>query len=459
MSICFWTPSADFRILYDSGVAVKGDVIIDIDSSDELGIKYDSERLIDLQGKYLFPGFISTHTHLFQTLLKGLGRDKPLLEWLDSSVRKALHLYDEEAMHYAALTGLIEAVRTGTTTVTDFQYCHPGKGFDIPVIEAYEKLGVRCVLSKSHTDVSGLPKEMACSYIETEDDYFQELEDLCVKYSDHPMVNMSLAPGIIWDHSKEGYLQTRSFADKYKIPITMHLVETKDDDEFSIEKFGKLTIPFLEECGILGPDFLAVHSVHLTERDISAFKDYGVSVSHCPISNMILGSGAAPIPRLLKEGINISLACDGAASNDKQDMLEVLKITALQHKLISKDARVASAGEVLEMATLGGARAMLMDKQIGSLEVGKKADMFIYNPLKSNSIPVHDPISAIVYSSSPANIETTIVGGKIIMDKGRIIGVNENDTLWQTQKIAAALVGRAGLGNTQWNQKLQYLNE
>jgi len=452
---CIITMDSSRRILYNSGIAVSGDSILEIGSSDELIEKYTADNILDASGKYIFPGLVSTHTHLFQTILKGLGRDKPLLEWLDSSVRRALHLYDDDTIHYAALTGLLEAVKTGNTTITDFQYCHPVKNLDIPVIEAYEKIGARGVLSKSHTDVSGFPAEVACSYVENEDDYFNELETLMGKYQDHPLVKMSLAPGIIWDHSRDGYLRTREFADKYNLPITMHLAETEDDDRYSLDKWGMRAIPFLEECGILGPDFVAVHSVHLTESDIEAFIKHGVSVSHCPLSNMILASGSAPIPRLLSEGINVSLACDGAASNDSQNMLEVLKATALQHKLVTKDASVVSASEVLEMATIGGAKALMMQNQIGSLESGKKADFFIYNPLKCSSTPVHDPITAIIYSSTPENVETTVIGGKIVYDNGVFPGLDVEEILKETNRLAGSIVKRAGLGNVQWNQNIQ----
>ncbi|MBI9104202.1 MAG: amidohydrolase [Spirochaetales bacterium] len=455
---CIITMNAGRRILYDASVAVLGNLIIEVGPSAEIDVHYDPEKIIDAHGKYLFPGFVTTHTHLFQTLLKGLGRDKPLLEWLNSSVKRALGFYDEEAMHYAALLGLIEAVRTGTTTVTDFQYCHMGPGFDIPVIEAYEKLGVRGVMSKAHTDVSSFAKDFGIQYIETEDDYFRELEDLCSKYAGHQFISMSMAPGIIWDHSREGFLRTRESANRLGIPITMHVVETADDDQFCMERWGMRTIPFLEECGLLGPDFVAVHSVYLTPEDIKTFKKYGVSVSHCPIPNMLLGSGAAPIPRLLEEGVNVSLACDGAASNDGQDMLEVLKITALQHKLISHDASVVSASEVLEMATLGGAKALGMEKEVGSIEVGKCADMFIYNPYDCRSIPVNDPISSIVYSSSRINVETTIINGKIVMEKGVIYGIDEEYVLNKAWKLANGIVSRAGIGNIQWGQKIRPLN-
>jgi 5-methylthioadenosine/S-adenosylhomocysteine deaminase len=436
------------RVIDDGIIAIKGDsisVIADSKNFDAIYGERSASRVIDASGKFVFPGFITTHTHLFQTLLKGLGRDKPLFEWLDSSVRRALRNYDEECMFLAAMNGLIEALRTGTTTVTDYQYCHTRKGFDEVVIRAYKQLGIRGVMCKTHTDVSILPPDCALDYQESEDDYFAELEGLCVKYRDDPLVSMSLAPGIIWDLSKEGFRRTREMADKYAIPITMHFLETEEDDRYSLESLGMRAIDYLDECGILGPDFVGVHCVQANDDVIRKFKSYDVKVSHCPVSNMILASGVAPVPGFLRAGITVSLACDGAASNDSQDMLEVMKSTALLHKVATRDASLVSAAEVLTMATEGGAKALGKQKEIGSLETGKKADLFIYNPLTARSTPVNDPIPMIVYSGSSAGVETTVVGGRVVLDRGVIVNADEEDILRKTQRVAEGLVRRSGL--------------
>ncbi len=449
------TMDRERRMIRNGALAVDGGLVLEAGKTDDLSGRYKAVRTIDAKGKFLFPGFITTHTHLFQTLLKGLGRDKTLFDWLNSSVRVALHNFDEESMYWGAMTGLTEALRTGTTTVTDFQYCHSRPGLDRPVLDAYEKLGIRGVLSKSHTDVSAFPSEIACPWVESEEEFFRDTDDLCSEFENHPTIGMSIAPGIIWDLTRRGYQLTRELADKWKIPITMHLVETEDDDQYARQTYGMSAIDLLEETGVLGPDFVSVHSVHMTDYDIERFKKYGVTVSHCPVSNMILASGAAPVPRFLEEGIPVSLAADGAASNDTQDMLEVLKMTALQHKLVTRNAAVVSAAEVLEMATLGGARALMMEKEIGSLEAGKKADFFIYNPLNARSIPVHDPVSTLVYSSAQPNVETTVVGGKVLLDEGRLVSADEEEMLRETQRVAASLVERSGLGNVQWGQDVK----
>ena len=448
------TMDRERRILEDAVIIIVEDKIEQIGSI-ELLKEYKADKIIDAKGKFVFPGFISTHTHLFQVMLKGLGRDKTLFDWLDSSVRRAIHKIDKECCHYAALTGCIEAIRTGTTTVLDYMYCHGQPDLDIEVLKAFEKIGIRGVFGRGHTNTDSFPKDIACPYKETEEVFLSDVENLAKEYQDHPRISIAIAPGIIWDITENGFRKIREIADKYKIPITMHLVETEDDDEYLLKAKGIRTIPYLEKVGILGPDFIAVHCVHVNDEDRTLLKKYDVKISHNPVSNMILASGIAPIPKYLEEGMTVSLACDGAASNDTQDMLEVIKTTALLHKVNTRNAAVVSAGEVLEMATLGGAKSLRMEDRIGSIEVGKKADMFIYNPINARSIPVHDPVSTIVYSSAQPNVETTIIDGKVILEAGKFVTVNEEEILHKTQEIAAKLVHEAGLGNIQWDKRIK----
>ena len=449
------TMDSEKRIIPDAALAVDGVTILKIGPTRQLDDLYAPAKTIDAHGKFLFPGMVTTHTHLFQTLLKGLGRDKPLFEWLDSSVRRAYHLFDEQTIYYAALVGLIEAARSGVTTVTDFQYCHPQPGIDYSVVKAYEALGMRGVLSKAHCDVSGFPDEIRPAYVESEDDFFRETEQMCRDLAGHSLVSMSLAPGIIWDLSRRGYERTRELAARRSIPITMHLNESPDDDEFSQRSYGKTTVEFLDDCGVLGPDFTAVHAVHMNDAGIAIFRERGVNVCHCPVSNMILASGVAPVREYLRRGIPVSLASDGAASNDSQNMLEVLKLTALLQKVHSGDAAAVSAAEVLEMATLGGARALQMQDRIGSLQEGKQADFFIFNPLVATSVPALDPVTSLVYSSAPSNIETTVVAGKPVLENNKICNLDEQEVLQTASRLARQLVRQAGLGNTQWNQAVR----
>lgn len=440
----------------DACIVIKDDKILAV-GGNELLKQYTAHKVVDGKGKFVFPGFISTHTHLFQNMLKGLGRDKLLFDWLDSSVRTALYKFDGEACYYAALQGCMEAIQSGTTTILDYMYCHTSPGLDDYVTKAMEDIGIRGIFGRGFTNTSGFPEKFKVTHHDREQDMFDDTHRLYKKYENHSRISVALAPGIIWDNSDDGYREMRKMANEMKIPLTMHVLESKDDDEYCLAERGGRTIPHLEKLGFIGPDFIAVHCVQMEDEDFDIFKQYDVKVSHCPVSNMILASGVAPVERMLREGLTVSLACDGSASNDTQDMMEVLKTTALLQKVHLQDAGAMPAAKVLELATLGGAKSIGRADDLGAISPGMKADLIMYNPYSGRSIPLHDPISAIVYSSGRENIESVMVDGVFVMENKKMTMIDEEKVLHDTQRIAARLIKDVGLGNTQWGKKIENL--
>ena len=444
------------EILKDACIAVTGDKIEAVGGEELIG-EYKAGRVIDAGGKVVLPGFISTHTHLFQTMLKGLGRDKALIDWLDSSVRVALHNFDEETIYYAALLGCMEGIKSGTTTILDYMYCHVIPGLDEQVIRAFEDIGIRGILGRSFTDVSGFPKETACSLVETEQDFLDETVRLTKALRGHPRITTALAPGAIWDQTDDGFREMRKIADTYKILITLHLVESESDDDFSLGYSGERAIPHLEKLGVFGPDFLAVHCVQMRDDDFALFKAHDVKVSNNPVSNMILASGVPPITRFLEEGITVSLACDGSASNDCQNMIEAIKMASLMQKVYTRDPLAVPAAKSLEMATIDGARALGRESDLGSLEAGKKADLIFYDPHTVFTAPVHDPAASLVFASTPESITDAMVGGRMVMEERHMVTVDEERVISEAERCARRLVEKSGLGNVQWGQRVPLL--
>lgn len=438
-------------ILWNGAMAVKDGRILEIGETEEMSGKYpDSKTTMDASGKVVFPGFINTHTHLFQTLLKGLGDDMVLSEWVKTMTFPAAVYLNEEDCNTAAMVGCVDALRSGTTTTLDYMYPHNRAGLSDGVIKAFKDLKIRGIFGRGCMDCGaefGVPDTIMQSH----DVIMADCQRLINSYhgSENGRIKVWAAPAAPWSCTKELMTDLYRLVTENKAGFTIHTSETPFDREATFKLHGYVDAELYQALGITGPNVLMVHCVYLTERDIRMAKYYDMKVSHNAVSNMYLSSGVAPIPRMIAEGIGVGLGVDGAASNNSQDMLELMKFTALLHKVHTTDPTIITAEKVLEMATIGGARAIGMEDEIGSLEIGKKADFVIFNPLLSpKSIPMHNPISTLVYSSSPENIEAVVVDGNILMEDGRLTQVaDEKALLRKGQQCANDLAERAGIKN------------
>lgn len=447
------------EVIFDGAVAIEGDRIKDIGKSADLEKQHsDAKKVIDASGKVIFPGFINTHNHLFQCLLRGLGDDMVLKDWLSTMTFPAAKYLTEEDTYVAGMLGSLEGLRSGITTMVDYMYPHNREGLCDGIIEAYRELGIRGILGRGCMNTGnqfGVPDGIMQD-VETVE---KDVRRLFEKYhnAENGRIKIWVAPAAMWSNTKEMLQMLWKVTNEYDSHFTVHISETPFDREAARELHGKVDIEMLEELGIVGPNVVMVHCVYLTEEDMELTKKYDMKVSHNTASNMYLSSGVAPVPEMLKKGITVSLGVDGAASNNAQDMLELMKLTALQHKVNTRDPLAISAEKVLELATIDGARAVGMEDEIGSLEIGKKADMIIFNPMRSpKSIPMHNPVSTLVYSSTMDNIEGAIVDGKVIMEDGNVLTVNDEKALLErAQKVAENLCERGNITNRReghvWN--------
>lgn len=447
------TVNKDREIIYGGAIAVNKGVILAVGKSEDVLEKYsenDAKEVINGEDKIIFPGFINTHTHLFQNLLKGLGDDMVLKDWLATMTFPASAHLTKEDCYTAAMIGCVESIHSGITTTLEYMYPHNRENLSDGVIEAFKDLKIRAIFGRGCMDEGakfGVPNAIVQSVDEVEKDIRRLFETY--HNSENGRIKVWAAPAAIWSNSEEMLKMLWKVTNEYESGFTVHISETPFDREASEILHGLPDADVLQKLGVLGPNVLMVHCVVLTDRDIRMAKHYDLKVSHNTVSNMYLSSGVAPVPKMIEAGISVSLGVDGAASNNSQDMIELMKSTALLHKAHTQDPTIITAEKVLEMATIDGARAIGMEDEIGSIEVGKKADLVIFNPYASpKSIPVHNPVSTLVYSSSMQNIESVIIDGNMVMKNGVITTIeSEAELLKKGQKTADSLAERAGITN------------
>ncbi|MBR2769024.1 MAG: amidohydrolase [Solobacterium sp.] len=415
-----YTMNKNRDILERGYAAVSGERIAEIGEG-EPPESHTAKKTIDAEGMILFPGFINTHIHIFQSFLKGLGADHRLIEWLNLSALPYGTVMTPLQHKLAAQLACMEALKSGCTTLCEFFYTNQDPELAWACIEGMKSTGIRTVFIRTFQD-TGEDYGMPAMFIEPAEKAMREVDALKSRYREDDMFSIWTGPDVTWSTTKEGYQTMLDYCKSRNVRYSMHIKETEVDNKMCFREYGKDIVDLLEEIGFLTDKMLAVHCVNLTEADIRRFAEYGVSISHNPAPNLYLGSGIAPIPESLKAGVNVALGTDGAASNNSTDMLETMKLAALMQKGIHRDAAVITAPDIIEAAAPGGARAIGMEEKLGSLEAGKKADMILFDPRHLKSFPNHDAAATTVYASSEENIDTTIVNGKIVYHKGAFAG-------------------------------------
>ncbi len=413
-------------------------------------IKTEDAQVIDCSTKLVIPGLVNSHHHLCQTLTRNLPQvqNKPLFDWLVTLYEIWKYL-DDKAIYYATLLGCGELVKTGCTTTTDHHYLYPRQlQMDIPAIqfEAAAKLGIRFCptrgsMSRSRKD-GGLPPD---SVVQDEALILKHSEEVIQKYHDPAPLSMRqihLGPCAPFNVTPELMKDTAKLARNYGVRLHTHLAETKDEDKYCQQVYGKRPLQLMEELDWLGNDVWYAHGVHFNDDELKLLAETGTGVAHCPASNMRLGSGIARIPAMLKLGIPVGLAVDGSASNDSSDMVGEMRQALLLHR-VNSGADAITAEQVIEMATLGSAR-LLGRSDIGSIEIGKAADIAIFELDKLEYTgALSDPLAALIFSGINHEVDTTIVNGEIVVKDGNLVHVDENEIISKGNHIALEMLRKA----------------
>jgi 5-methylthioadenosine/S-adenosylhomocysteine deaminase len=400
------------RVLEDGAIAVRGARIAAVGKTADIAQQYEAPRIIDAKRKIVLPGLINTHNHAAMTLLRGVADDLSLMEWLQKYIFPAeAKNVTREFVEWGTALACLEMIRSGTTTYADMYY------FEDQAAEATERAGMRGVLGETIIQFP-VPDN------KTPADALAYTEKFIKRWKGNPLITPAVAPHAPYTNSAESLKACKALADRYGVPLTIHVSETQDEVRQIREKYGTTSTRWLDNLGVLGPNVFFNHGVWLTEEDLAIIRKRGVGITHNPESNMKLASGTAPVPRMLALGIPVGLGTDGAASNNNLDMFEVMDFTAKLHKLVMMNPAVLPAATVVEMATLGGARAMGMDQEIGSLETGKRADLILVETDSAHGLPLYNVYSHLVYSLKGADVTTSIINGRVVMLDRKVLTVD-----------------------------------
>ena len=428
---CSWlvTQNRNRDVLRESSILVQDGKITKVGKE----VKDRADAEIDGSGKIVLPGLINTHTHLSMVLLRGFADDMRLQDWLSKKIWPVEARLTPEACYQGALLGCAEMIMSGTTTFMDMYFNMED------VAKAVKETGLRGFLSYGIIDLFDTAKAKAeQAKSQKFFDYVQELRSSRIKFA--------LGPHAPYTCSPETLLWAKEFAEKNQVVDHIHIAETrKEQADFQKQK-GARVVEYLDKIGALSNRMLAAHCVWLTKSEVTTLAKAGVSVAHCPVSNMKLASGGvAPLPEMFDAGIAVGLGTDGAASNNSLDMFETMKVCALLHKAHRWDATVLNAQKTLDLATIEGARALGIQDEVGSVEVGKKADLIMLDAHMPNLNPIHGTetvVSDLVYSASPANVDTTIVDGELLMTHRQLRTIDLEQTVQNAARIANELVQR-----------------
>jgi len=407
-------------------VLIEDDKIVDITRSNSSN---GADEIINGEGKFLIPGLVNTHTHLSMSLMRGLADDLPLDVWLNDHIWPVEAHLEGEHCYVGALLSALEMIKSGTTTCNDMYF------FMDDVARAIDKAGMRGLLCHGMIDLFDGEKRKA-EYKET-----LRIIEKCHNTADG-RIQVSLGPHTPYTCSTELLNWVRKKADEKGLRIHIHVSETEKEVEDSLNDRLKRPFEYLEDIKFLGPDVTAAHSVWLSGAEISLIKDNNVKISHNPLSNMKLASGISPVSDLMANDVCVSLGTDGAASNNNLDLFQEMKTSSLLQKVRKLDPTVLPAGKVLEMATINGATALGMEKEIGSIEVGKKADMVLVDMKAPHLTPYRNPVSHLVYSAEGADVSTVICNGQILMREREVLVLDEIEVMELAQNAAEDLLSR-----------------
>lgn len=418
------TEDANHRVIPRGAVAIDGRDIVAVSTADAVAAQYRARDTIDASGSVVMPGLVNTHTHAPMVLFRGLADDLALMDWLQKFIFPAeAKLVSPDFVRVGTNLAALEMIESGTTTFVDMYY------FEDEIAKATKRAGLRGILGET---VIQFPVADA----KTPADALARAETFAQAFAGDDLITPAVAPHAPYTNDTATLKACRALADRLHIPLITHLAETADEVKTSEEKYHLTPTAYLDSIGFFGPRTIVAHAVHVTPADIAILAAHHVGVAHNPESNMKLASGAAPVVALRRAGVHVGLGTDGAASNNDLDMFGAMREASFLAKLVTSDPTAIPARAAIDMATIEGARAIGLDREIGSLEAGKRADVIVVSMSSARQTPMYNPESHLVYVTRGDDVKTTVVNGRVLMRDRRVLTLDEPQVLAEARAYA-----------------------
>ncbi len=426
------TMDPDRRVIENGAVAIRQDRIVAAGTRPEIDRAYQAKQRLDRPQSLIAPGLINTHTHAPMSLFRGLADDLRLQEWLEKYIFPAeARNVNADFVRWGTLLACLEMALSGTTTYADMYY------FEEVMAEATKQAGLRAVLGQT---IIGFPAPDA----KTPADALARAERFLERYRNDPLIVAAPAPHAIYTTSDDVIRAARALANRYNAPMLIHLSETRRENEEALARRKMTPVQALDSIGALNGRTLGAHGVWLDDGDLRILKERGTGLAHCPSSNSKLASGVARVPRILSFGIPMGLGTDGfAGSNNDASLFEEMDLAAKLQKATTLDPEALPARQALEMATITGARALGLEKQIGSIESAKRADLIMVRLDAPHAVPLYDVVSQLVYALKASDVNDVMVNGRLIVKDRNVLSLNSKEILAQAEsyrrRISASL--------------------
>jgi 5-methylthioadenosine/S-adenosylhomocysteine deaminase len=427
------TQNASRQILSPGAVAIDGNAIVAVDAPAAIAARYAAAETISAPDAVVLPGLINTHTHAPMVLYRGLADDLALMDWLNKYIFPAeAKTVSPEMVRVGTKLAALEMIESGTTTYADMYY------FEEEIARATRDAGLRGVLGETIIQFPVADAKTPAEALARAERFIQE-------FKNDRLIVPAVAPHALYTNDKTTLLAAANLGRTYGVPVLIHLAETEDEVRIAREQYKMTPTGYLESIGFWGPRTLAAHGVWVTDEDLAVLKRRGIGVSHNPESNMKLASGTAPVVKYIRENVALGLGTDGAASNNDLDMFEAMRQASFLAKHATHDPTAVPARQALDLATIGGARALGMDGQIGSIEPGKRADLIVVSLSAARQTPLYDTVSHLVYTTRGDDVRTTIVDGKVLMKDRQVRTLDRATVLADANRMAAKVREAVGL--------------